>query len=456
MRFFVGKRRRRYGLHFRDVETTLKAVAPLIELFGKSWAAVHVVVLDTSRRQPLEHSGDLTKQFHLNPASMMFADGGVVLVGMQTPWYTWYLHFTPQSIGCAKPLVMWTKKLFQRVVTPSLELFHDPQVPHDIYVLQAYTSWLPEPYQFLSVVNTNGDEVLDSDTQNTKYVFAQLAYNKIQSIVERFGGKERLAIQTLLWYKGEFDYFPDCGIVGEQGTASRSSSVFVWPYYEPVLGGRNCPHVGYHAVQLVSYNKVRIGLSHADKKQCLEALPKLLALGLNGKPEWTGEWINEMDSTKAEEMKDLASVETCCLTEKLPYWKEIQIKQLFTGVDVAKVVVKTKSWSVGTLRTSTWKHWAQTVKDLVGKALTSSNGKHQRAIVTEAEYQFRRPTNRPRLPARRRNKIRCTQGFVVRYIGRRGGLTRSHDDSTQNPQLQGLLQRQWAEIEGIGREAEEI
>ena len=53
-------------------------------------------------------------------------------------------------------------------------------------------------------------------------------------------------------------------------------------------------------VQLVSYNKVRIGLSHFGTKQFLEALPKLLALGLNGKLEMTGEWINEMHATKSE------------------------------------------------------------------------------------------------------------------------------------------------------------
>ena len=100
---------------------------------------------------------------------------------------------------------------------------------------------------------------------------------------------------------------------------------------------------GLMVAQLVSYNKVRIDLSHAGKKQFLEALPKLMAPVLNGKLELMGERINEMDSTKLEEMKDWTFVETCYLTGTSPYWKETQIKQLFTEWDLAKEVIKTMS-----------------------------------------------------------------------------------------------------------------
>ena len=50
-------------------------------------------------------------------------------------------------------------------------------------------------------------------------------------------------------------------------------------------------------------NKVPIGLSHTGQQQLLEALLKLLALGLNNNLESKGELINEMDSTKSEEIK---------------------------------------------------------------------------------------------------------------------------------------------------------
>ena len=73
-----------------------------------------------------------------------------------------------------------------------------------------------------------------------------------------------------------------------------------------------------------------------------------------------------------------------------PYWKETHVKGLFFGLDLAEVVVNKMSWSVGTLRTSTWKVQAQTVTDWIGKVLTSTNGKRQLTIITETEYQFRR------------------------------------------------------------------
>ena len=110
---------------------------------------MHVVVLDTQKRQLLEHNTDLTKQFHPNPAAVMVSDRTVVSVGMQTPWYALYPRFAPQSMGSMKPPLMGTKKRFQRGVTPSLELFHDPELLDDIYVLQAHTSLLQELYQVL-------------------------------------------------------------------------------------------------------------------------------------------------------------------------------------------------------------------------------------------------------------------------------------------------------------------
>ena len=55
-------------------------------------------------------------------------------------------------------------------------------------MLQASTSWQHEVYQFLSLDKSSGDEVPGSDAQNTKYVFAKQAQDKIEPIVERFGG----------------------------------------------------------------------------------------------------------------------------------------------------------------------------------------------------------------------------------------------------------------------------
>ena len=70
---------------------------------------------------------------------------------------------------------MRTKMLFQRGVKPSAELFNEPDLPNNIYVLQPHTPWLQELYQCFSLDKTSGDEVPGSDTQNTKYVFVQLS-----------------------------------------------------------------------------------------------------------------------------------------------------------------------------------------------------------------------------------------------------------------------------------------
>ena len=45
-------------------------------------------------------------------------------------------------------------------------------------------------------------------------------------------------------------------------------------------------------------------LSAIGNQIFLAVLPNLLSLGLNGKVELTGEWINELDIDKTEKMKD--------------------------------------------------------------------------------------------------------------------------------------------------------
>ena len=154
-----------------DVEKTSKSIARLVELLANNWAAVRVI-LDQEKRQLLEHSRDLAKQFHLNPVSVMVTDRAVVSIGMQTPWYACYMCFTPQSIGSVKPPVMRTKKLLHRGVKPSAESFNEPELPDNIYVLQAHTSWLHDLYECLSLDKVSGDEVSGNDAHNTKYVFA--------------------------------------------------------------------------------------------------------------------------------------------------------------------------------------------------------------------------------------------------------------------------------------------
>ena len=72
-------------------------------------------------------------------------------MGMQTPRFVWMIEFTPRSIGTVKPLVMETKKLSQRGVKPNLEIFHDPRLLDNIFVLQAHVSGLPMLYGSLAM-----------------------------------------------------------------------------------------------------------------------------------------------------------------------------------------------------------------------------------------------------------------------------------------------------------------
>ena len=134
----------------RNVEKNVKGVHRFLELLGdKNWSSVCVLLLDSDKKSLLEHTRALGKAFHLNLPAVMVTDCVVVSMGMQTPWFVWMMDFRPKSVATVKPLVMKTTKLFQRGVNRSEDNFHDPDLPADIFVLQAHVSWLPELYQFL-------------------------------------------------------------------------------------------------------------------------------------------------------------------------------------------------------------------------------------------------------------------------------------------------------------------
>ena len=163
---------------YRDIGKSTKGIARRIEFLGKSWSTMHVVVLDAEKRQPLEHNTALAKQFRLNPSTLMVTNRAVVSIGMQTPWFAWYLRFTPRSIGSVKQPIMRTKKLFQPGVKPLTELFNELDLPDNIYVLQAQTSWLQELYQCLLLDKTGGDEVPGSDSEHEAVVRAIVSRHK--------------------------------------------------------------------------------------------------------------------------------------------------------------------------------------------------------------------------------------------------------------------------------------
>jgi|UniRef100_A0A7S4G6C0 hypothetical protein len=133
---------------YGDIEKSTKGITRLSEFWGKSWT-VHVLVLDAEKRQLLEQRRELAKQFRLNPSPVMVTDRVVVTIGMQTPWFAWYLRFTPQSIWSVKPPVMRTKKLFQCGVKPSAELFTEPGLLDNIF------SYRPTRLGFRSFINVS-------------------------------------------------------------------------------------------------------------------------------------------------------------------------------------------------------------------------------------------------------------------------------------------------------------
>ena len=114
-------------------------------------------------------------------------------------------------------------------------------------------------------------------------------------VVEKFGKQEPFAIQIVPWYQGDFEYFLEIMElwVNKEGRVEVAPYLFGYIMGELWNGG-SAMTAGHLALQVVSYDKVRVGSRAIGKQQFLAVLPNLLSLGLTVNVELIGEWINEL------------------------------------------------------------------------------------------------------------------------------------------------------------------
>jgi hypothetical protein len=147
------------------------------------------------------------------------------------------------------------------------------------------------------------------------------------------------------------------------------------------------------AIQQISYNKLRIGLTPDTKKLLISKIDQMAPMGYILKDEETMDYVTAFDgddSDVSSVMSEWGSIDVCHLIGAPPYWKEPAIKQILSLSDQKDFLLTKMRWSVAEMRFATWKIQAPTVQPLIGKVFRTQAKERQMVVISKEEYKQRR------------------------------------------------------------------
>ena len=186
------------------------------------------------------------------------------------------------------------------------------------------------------------------------------------------------------------------------------------------------------ALQATAHNQVRIGLTASAMEHFRLAMLKLneyvgLVVVDEGSEEWLTDRDNDPTSAANTVRDDWEAVTSVYATNVPPWYNEPAVNAMISATGDTKVVADRMRFSVGELRTCTWKITGPQVEQLVGHLLRFTEGGSAIHIVSASEYKGKRDQQRHR-PARTPKPARAKPPVVemmdldsVKFMKRKRG-----------------------------------
>ena len=153
------------------------------------------------------------------------------------------------------------------------------------------------------------------------------------------------------------------------------------------------------AIQVVGYNKIRLGLSDQAHKTLVDQIDACAAkYGLQFKDEGSGEFVNTSGDTYIQPPSDWGPAGYLFLINVPPWWGEKSITEILRASEVENLLMKRKRWSVGEMRTLTWKICIPggDVPKPVGSVFRGAEGDVLMQVISQPEYAACRDRGNPK------------------------------------------------------------
>jgi len=377
----------------------------LLKILGllENWYEIDIVVFTEQKGLLFEDGRKLTEKFVSlgNPTHIQRTDRSVCSTAAQKEWFAWVFSFKKTFLTSRKQPKTKEIKMMERGAGTETLYLPEPNLPDDIFVFQAHVSWVDDLKTHLQSFMDENDKdihvVPGSDPKVTKYVSVSLSNDSALDTMHQFGGHPRFAVMPPTWLEGTaVDSKTDIFEVFINKNQRAETAPFMFGHLLNVFfEDGEVFSKGAVAIQAVSYNKCRLGLTKEGVQTLYSSISDLNTHGFLFKEEFTGTFLNQEEverQTRTQSLLDQwGSVETCFLLNVPFYWPPSEVNAALDalGLDADQCVATQVKFSVGDMRTFTYRVEAPSVREAVNKTLRTSSGSHTLVVISETEYKHR-------------------------------------------------------------------
>ena len=335
---------------------------------------------------------------------LQMADRSLMHIHTHGRFDVWIASSTRDSRNLSPPP---TYKLL-RLMTPGAEVdkvvFHEPHVRDNQYAIQVHNDLING---LLGSIGFNSDEVHllpGTDPRNSKLFFTELNEEQVNTVVSQFGSKPRFQIQPVEWYRGaNLTNMPAVYEVWIKKTHKETWSPML---YASVLA-MFCTVPGVLQsrspvkIHVLGPSKLLPGVTETGHSLLKTRYRELVAaIGAVFKDTRTRQFLDRdiiskptVPSTWKKEL-----VGTVYILDVAPWWYLSDLTEALAPSVQCRYIADRVRWSVGEMRTATWRLTGESVSQLIGKVYLSDCGMPPMFVISEADYEARkkRITDRPR------------------------------------------------------------
>ena len=335
---------------------------------------------------------------------LQMADRSLMHIHTHGRFDVWIASSTRDSRNLSAPP---TYKLL-RLMTPGAEVdkmvFHEPDVRDNQYAIQVHNDLING---LLGSIGLDSDEVHllpGTDPRNSKLFFTDLNEEQMNTVVSQIGSKPRFQIQPVEWYCGanstNMSAVHEVWIKKtrkETWSPMLYASVLVMFWTIPGVLQAQSPV----KIHVLGPSKLLVDLTETGHSLLKTRYRELVAaIGAVFKDLKTGQFLDRdiiskptVPSTWKKEL-----VGTLYILDVAPWWYLSDLTEALAPSVRCRYIADRVRWSVGEMRTATWRLTRESVSRLIGKVYLSDSRMPPMFVISEADYGARkkRITDQPR------------------------------------------------------------
>ena len=390
---------------YDKIQHAIKRLLADLPMLGRFVAILLEPVSDDDDRPSfLNRALALNSNLPFGCEKLQMADRSLMHMRTHDRFDVWIASSTRDSRSLSPPP---TYKLL-RLMTPGAEVdkvvFHKPNVRDNQYAVQVHNDLVNG---LLGSIGMNSDEVHllpGTDPRNSKLFFTELNEEQVNAVVSQFGSKPRFQIQPVAWYRGA--NVTSMTAVYEVWIKKTHKETWSPMLYASILAMFwTIPGVlqaqSPVKIHVLGPSKLLLGLTETGHSLLKTRYRELVAaIGAVFKDLRTGQFLDRDVISKptipSTWKKDL--VGTMYLLDVAPWWYLSDLTEALAPSVHCRYIADRVRWSVGEMRTATWRLTGESVTQLIGKVYLSDSGMPPMFVISEADYEARkrRITDRPR------------------------------------------------------------